>query len=94
MCYLPSQQSKETISLVVVGTVRWRWVCRAPLVQPILYCMTQETPLAIKPKNVQVRNVPNARDPVDDRMCVHPQGLLSLNEMPVDIPEMKNVKCA
>jgi hypothetical protein len=56
--------------------------------------MRQETPLAIKPKNGQVRNVPNARDPADDRMCEHLQGLLWLNEMPVDIPEMKHVKCA
>jgi hypothetical protein len=27
-------------------------------------------------------------------MCEHLQGLLWLNEMPVDIPEMKHVKCA
>jgi hypothetical protein len=56
--------------------------------------MKQETPLAIKPRTAQVQNVPNARDPADDRMCVHPRGLFWLNEMPVDIPEMVNVKCA
>jgi hypothetical protein len=67
--------------------VRWWWMCRAPLAQIIPYCMRQETPHAITPKNAQVQNVPNATDPADDRMCVHPQGLLWLNEMPADIPE-------
>jgi hypothetical protein len=48
--------------------------------------MRQETLHAIKLKNAQVLNVPNATDPADDRMRVHPQGLFWLNEMPEDIP--------